>query len=885
MKRIFSLLAALMCLSVSSVWAQNASTTTTTRKVQRISSDATLAAELESGYYLVKFQCKPLYSQTNKSAYVFYKGNDVDGATGSVLCANDVSSVDTDTISSSGSLAYVWYVSKLTDNSGNNILTIQCAGNGGFFPKQNGQGGMMNQSKNFANVGTLCYSDVATNTDNSMSGVLLYQSNCSNNSGVPYYVHANNADAPYELNYWEGGSAGGTACLFSFYKVTLADDVETQATPIFYAKYKQQIDGVDVGVEAFNDKILMRAGSTAVNPWTIDTELYGNATCNPTTVSSTADVVAVNFTTLKLNDYFEPGKYYKLKVRNGNHVPIASTNGSTYVYDYQTDDPNNFAAYYAPESYWCFEKSGVGFKMRNLNGKYVQATIPNSDGTSTATLGEDGTVFYVKPKPSNSSASTGFALAVSNEAALGDHGGVGRLGVWRNSEHTFTDGGSCFTIAKAYDETTLFNEAKAALEKRLTTLTQPTTLQDNIYRVATPETVEKAKTVLASATTIQQVLDAYNTAYAVKPNTSAYYRIRNLNCSTKVYASSENIVVGADGSLKTAYHANTGIDRKIIRKKSSDQLVPQLWQFEDCGNGEYHIKNANNGCYWADTFGNNSDNEDEVVDMPVNGFLGGNYKLVVFPAQSQEHSGNGMSAANNGVSSILLYINGYPLNAFGGDGKDYIKTYPKDVTANDFGFFWQLEEVTSFPVTITNAQYATVGYPFAVKVTSDNVKVYYAIKAEGGILRLTEAKDRIIPANEGAILYSESGATTATVEITNELGSFTGNKLTATTAKRNGFTSLSTYGLSKVNDVVCFRKNESTDVPANKAYLDANNYTSASGSAQQLLFSFDNVVEGIDNVVKAQNANKVYYDLQGRRVLYPAHGIFVTENGEKVFIK
>lgn len=882
MKKIFSLLAALIVLSTSGVWAQDASTTTTTKKVQRIDSDATAAAELESGYYLVKFQCKPLDSQTNKSAYVFYKGNDVDGATRSVLCANDVSSVDTDTISSSGSLAYVWYVSKLTDNSGNNILTIQCAGNGGFFPKQDGHGGMMNKSKNFSNVGTLCYSDVATTTDNSMSGVLLYQSNCSLN-GVSYYVHANNANAPYELNYWEGGSAGGTACLFSFYKVTLEDDVETQATPVFYSKYKKVIDGEDTGVETTDCTTLVRQGDTPVNPFLFSSELY-DVTYSPTTITSSTDVVIVNFTS-KTYDYFEPGKYYKLKVRNGNHVPIASTNGSTYVYDYQTDDPNNFAAYYAPESYWCFEKSGVGFKMRNLNGKYVQATIPNSDGTSTATLGEDGTVFYVKPKPSNSSASTGFALAVSNEAALGDHGGVGRLGVWRNSEHTFTDGGSCFTIAKAYDETTLFNEAKAALEKRLTTLTQPTTLQDNIYRVATPETVEKAKKVLASATTIQQVLDAYNTAYAVKPNTSAYYRIRNLNCSTKVYASSENIVVGADGSLKTAYHANTGIDRKIIRKKSSDQLVPQLWQFEDCGNGEYHIKNANNGCYWADTFGNNYENEGEVVDMPINGELGGNYKLVVFPAQSQEHSGNQMSAANNGVSSILLYINGYPLNAFGGDGKDYIKTYPKDVTANDFGFFWQLEEVTSFPVTITNAQYATVGYPFPVKVTSDNVKVYYATGAENGILRLTEATDNIIPANEGAILYCESGATTATVEITNEPGSFTGNKLTATTAKRNGFATLTTYGLSNKDGVVCFRKNSDTNVPANKAYLDASRYTSASGSAQQLLFSFDNVVEGIDNVVKAQNANKVYYDLQGRRVLYPAHGIFVTENGEKVFIK
>ena len=173
-----------------------------------------------------------------------------------------------------------------------------------------------------------------------------------------------------------------------------------------------------------------------------------------------------------------------------------------------------------------------------------------------------------------------------------------------------------------------------------------------------------------------------------------------------------------------------------------------------------------------------------------------------------------------------------------------------------------------------------------MKVTNPDVKVYYATAAENGILKLTEATENIIPANEGAILYSESGATTANMKILASTNvTFANNKLTATTAKREGFASLSTYGLSKVNDVVCFRKNVSTNVPANKAYLDANKYTSNSGSAQQLLFSFDNVVEGIDNVVKAQNANKVYYDLQGRRVLYPANGIFVTENGEKVFIK
>lgn len=172
-------------------------------------------------------------------------------------------------------------------------------------------------------------------------------------------------------------------------------------------------------------------------------------------------------------------------------------------------------------------------------------------------------------------------------------------------------------------------------------------------------------------------------------------------------------------------------------------------------------------------------------------------------------------------------------------------------------------------------------------MTNPDVKVYYAKSAANGVMKLTEATDQIIPANEGAILYYEGGATTANLDIVSEaVAGFVDNILTASTAKRTGFDTKTTYGLSYKNKVVSFRLNTDTYVPANKSYLLASKYNSGSGNAQQLLFSFDNVVEGIDNaVVDGQNANKVYYDLQGRRVMYPAHGIFVTENGEKVFIK
>lgn len=879
MKKIFSLLAALIVLSTSGVWAQDASTSTTTKKVQQIASDATAAAELESGYYLVKFQCKPLTSQTNKSAYVFYKGNDVDGATSSLLCANDVSSVDTDTISSSGSLAYVWYVSKLTDNSGNNILTIQCAGNGGFFPKQDGHGGMMNKSKNFSNVGTLCYSDVATTTDNSMSGVLLYQSNCSLNR-VPYYVHANNANAPYELNYWEGGSAGSTACLFSFYKVTLADDVETQATPVFYSKYKKVINGVDTGEEVTDCTTLVRQGDTPVSPFLFSSEFY-DVTYTPAIITSSTDVVTVNLTS-KTNDYCNLGTYYKLKVRGNDK--------SVYASGTKAQDLNlliaekDFVMNYPLERYWKFEQEGLGVKMSCFNGKYVKVSTPESNNTTEEAVlvdnKADATIFYMEGKPSNSGTDEGFSLKYAANTYLGDHCNS-NLGVWRHDTDASNDKGSCFVIESNLNDD--YTAAKNLLTARLN-MEQPS-VDANMLRVATTEQIASAKTALAAATDMQGVVDAYKLAFTATPDANAFYRIVCLTKGGNRYPSSEDIVVGTDGLLSTIYNAASDADkgkikRTVTRKKESDLLIPQLWQFESQNDGSYKIMNANNGCCWG---GNAS-----LIDMPISNTDGGNYRIVALPTKNQLTSigsNSAMTELNDGVTTFQLLLDGNVINANAGTSGTTLAAYNNH--DEDTGNYWQIEKIDNFTVAISNAMYATVGYPFPVQVTNNDVKVYYATEAKNGILKLTEATNNIIPANEGAILYSESGATTANMKIlaSSAESTFADNKLTATTAKREGFTTLTTYGLSNKDGVVCFRKNSDTNVPANKAYLDASKYTSASGSAQQLLFSFDNVVEGIDNVVKAQNANKVYYDLQGRRVLYPAHGIFVTENGEKVFIK
>ena len=89
--------------------------------------------------------------------------------------------------------------------------------------------------------------------------------------------------------------------------------------------------------------------------------------------------------------------------------------------------------------------------------------------------------------------------------------------------------------------------------------------------------------------------------------------------------------------------------------------------------------------------------------------------------------------------------------------------------------------------------------------------------------------------------------------------------------------------LADKNGATGFYKAKFTAIVANKAYLPVANVQGVQGV--MMAFSFGNEVTGIDNVNAAAPAAKKYYDLQGRRVLYPAKGIFVTEDGQKVLFK
>ena len=82
-------------------------------------------------------------------------------------------------------------------------------------------------------------------------------------------------------------------------------------------------------------------------------------------------------------------------------------------------------------------------------------------------------------------------------------------------------------------------------------------------------------------------------------------------------------------------------------------------------------------------------------------------------------------------------------------------------------------------------------------------------------------------------------------------------------------------------DEVIGTDNTPRTIAANKAY-----YVSTQATGEALSLSFGGPAVGIDQIATpgAEKA-QTYYDLQGRRVLYPAHGVYVKGNGEKVYIK
>lgn len=820
-----------------------------------VATSYTAAENLTDGYYVLKTLSK------NVTGYIYHNPANSGRPFRQKIEANiPLSAVGMN-------MEYVW---KLTKNTTDGTFTLQNVGTQGYFPAENGHGQNFANSTEASNAANLKFS-----TAEGMEldgGVLLYETNYKGTDNKDLYIYANTTDEN-NLSYWEGGSISNNAAIvrFAFYKVENLDEAQIASYTINYKVDNNTVSTIEKkGVKGETFSVIPILKQTKLSYYLTEDQLTGDLVLSDDNkvfnVVYSKGTVPFTFSTA------ESKTWYTLSLRNKNNSGAGNylirqdnnnikTGNNDGLSKFDAANVTTFERFNG--GVWAFVESGFGVKLMNkFTGTYVKV----DGGDHKAKLDATGTVFYVQ---TTSAEGAKFSLQYDGKSYLGDHK-EGNLGTWTDNGAQ-NDNGSGFAIHDANLDAYV-NVGKSAATASLTALTANEEVA-GMLTINTVASIAAAKTAVPSATTLDALNAAYAKSYNVDP--TAYYRIKNVNANDNqnAYVSSENIFVGTDGQLSTSYNANTNLDRVVRRVSATGNYASQLWQFVDNNNGTFKLENANTGCCLG-----SYKSDGAALEMPIDNKHAGEYTL---KATTTSLTG----VTNDGKSMLQLVTEGYhTMNAWGGAGAQTIANY--DNQDGDKGNYWQFIKVTTVPVRISAANYATVAYPFAVKVpTESGVKAYAVSAVNNGVLELSEITDGIIAANQGAILYHE-GETTANLEITNEAATYAGeNKLKGATAKRTGFAANATYvlALNSANQAA-FLKSELTTVPANKAYVLASALPAAEAGAQALNFGFGEVT-GINGVNADSNNAVEYYDLNGRRVLYPANGIFVTNTGKKVFIK
>lgn len=197
-------------------------------------------------------------------------------------------------------------------------------------------------------------------------------------------------------------------------------------------------------------------------------------------------------------------------------------------------------------------------------------------------------------------------------------------------------------------------------------------------------------------------------------------------------------------------------------------------------------------------------------------------------------------------------------------------------------------KVTSVPVSISSAKYASFSYACPLDFSGTDITVYKAKGTETAVT-LTKVEDGIVPANKGVVLYS-ADATIQNVPVTTatSITDWSDNELIGITERTkisvNGAEGKTNYILSKEDDVVGFylaASGEGAYLAANRAYLS----TSATQQLVPQYLGFEEEITGIQSLTPTLSQGEGdCYDLSGRRVVQPTKGMYII-NGRKVYVK
>ena len=361
------------------------------------------------------------------------------------------------------------------------------------------------------------------------------------------------------------------------------------------------------------------------------------------------------------------------------------------------------------------------------------------------------------------------------------------------------------------------------------------------------------------------------------------FRLKNRAATTYPYLMADHV----DATTNSG-KVNTGTD--ILYHAALDaNNACQLWRLKaGTTNGTYYL------CSQGLQAGSIGTGDGVVVKMSETGTL---YKLWDQTISGTTYYGFSNSSTTSKSTNNFLHAidygktqndGNYPASQKG----DYVVSW--DFSTGTTASQWTFEAVDEIGITIGASGYASVNYDFPVKFPA-GVKVYKKALEAATYIRLEEitpGDDRRVslPTGNAAFVAGTPGASIPLEILLDEPEAIDGGTGVSGTYLATTFdatSAASIYGIAKVDGVVAFYKMAAnTTIKQNKGYIES---TPNSAPRMELTFG-EGETTGIESMLEDNSRREsintsVLYDLNGRRVLYPSRGIYVTAGGQRIFLK
>lgn len=547
-----------------------------------------------------------------------------------------------------------------------------------------------------------------------------------------------------------------------------------------------------------------------------------------------------------------PGRVYKLTSQpmQSDHQCFSYEGASTNKAKFDFSDSK-----VTPNSYWSFEhirgtenmfyvynmgaKKYLSFRDARDYAIFEDKENPRSGYTTKVriTPNEDG--FNLQHE-------TGYACCSKH---MSDRGEGNRMGSWGTGEAALINPDCRIFVIDITSELTDLVSDPVAEGEYVGSGTSP-------FLLTTASTASDDPTVA----NVEACMDAYmNPQLRHYANAGKYYQILfTATTGDKILTHKNATAPYSNGSFGDA--ENTAVAAVAIAEASTTDYIASLYQLIPGSNG-VRVRAVNLGQSWGDASSTG----------PATTTGEGTEYVTAVVAEKDDNSYWNFKVGDN---NYLAYNN----------DKTSITTSPSPNEA-------RVKAVTTIPVTIKSTLWTSLCLPVDV-IMPDHVVAYKGSISREGRIELTEIPKGVkIPAGQGFLALADKSTYSdgkylfpiATGEEAN--ADMSGNCFSGAKIKCTGMTDVTYYALATKNQKTGFYKVASGTVPANKAYILGSAVPSANNTNMlQLTMVGEGETTSISHNNLLNNQGRLF-DLKGQQVVYPSRGVYVTEDGKKIFIK